>query len=217
MVNIVLSSGGYDSTVLLAWCKNLWKDKKVEYYLYHCCLIDDTVKSETSDFEIINEAETKLFIENNNEPIINSKLHLLKENSYDDFGGEKRRSSYIPARNSLLVLDAINKFYATHDKDEELTIFIGLIKTNPTFPDGNAEWLVKLNDFLKVEFKGKVTVLAPFLDYDKDYIYKVGCSLGVDLNKTFSCNYEKDGKECGKCGNCVWRKKHTYPNYRRLK
>ena len=29
MVNIVLSSGGYDSTVLLAWCKNLWKDKKV--------------------------------------------------------------------------------------------------------------------------------------------------------------------------------------------
>ena len=29
--------------------------------------------------------------------------------------------------------------------DEELTIFIGLIKTNPTFPDGNAEWLVKLN------------------------------------------------------------------------
>ena len=81
MVNIVLSSGGYDSTVLLAWCKNLWKDKKVEYYLYHCCWIDDTVKSENSDFEIINEAETKLFIKNNNEPIINSKLHLLKENS----------------------------------------------------------------------------------------------------------------------------------------
>ena len=91
MVNIVLSSGGYDSTVLLKYCKKLWKgnepyyvyhcclwkDKKVEYYLYHCCLIDDTVKSENSDFEIINEAETRLFIENNNEPIINSKLHLL--------------------------------------------------------------------------------------------------------------------------------------------
>ena len=81
MVNIVLSSGGYDSTVLLAWCKNLWKDKKVEYYLYHCCLIDDTVKSEDSDFKIINEAETKWLIKNNHEPIINSKLHLLKENS----------------------------------------------------------------------------------------------------------------------------------------
>lgn len=217
MACIVLNSGGYDSTVLLKYCKKLWKGNEL-YYVYHCCLIDDDVYNNFGMHKIVNEAETKLFIENNkDEPVINSKLHLFKENSFDEIGGEQVRSSYIPARNSLLVLDAINKFYSTHDKNEKLTIFIGLIKTEPMFPDGNAKWLCRLNDFLEVEFGGKVTVIAPFIDYDKDYIYKLGCSLGVDLNKTFSCNYEKDGKECGKCGNCLWRKEHTYPNYRRVK
>lgn len=216
MACMILSSGGYDSTVLLKYCKKLWKGNE-PYYVYHCCLIDDTYNN-LGVHKIINEAETKLFIENNkDEPVISSKLHLFKENSFDEIGGEQVRSSYIPARNSLLVLDAINKFYSTHDKNEKLTIFIGLIKTEPMFPDGNAKWLCRLNDFLEVEFGGKVTVIAPFLDYDKDYIYKLGCSLGVDLNKTFSCNYEKDGKECGKCGNCLWRKEHTYPSYRRVK
>ena len=217
MACIVLSSGGYDSTVLLKYCKKLWKGNE-PYYVYHCCLVDDDAYNSLGVHKIINEAETKLFIENNkDEPVINSKLHLFKENSFDEIGGEQVRSSYIPARNSMLVLDAINKFYSTHDKNEKLTIFIGLIKTEPMFPDGNAKWLCRLNDFLEAEFGGKVTVIAPFLDYDKDYIYKLGCSLGVDLNKTFSCNYEKDGKECGKCGNCLWRKEHTYPSYRRVK
>lgn len=217
MACIVLSSGGYDSTVLLKYCKKLWKGNE-PYYVYHCCLIDDDTYNNFGMHKIVNEAETKLFIENNkDEPVINSKLHLFKENSFDEIGGEQVRSSYIPARNSLLVLDAINKFYSTHDRNEKLTIFIGLIKTEPMFPDGNAKWLCRLNDFLEVEFGRKVTVIAPFLDYDKDYIYKLGCSLGVDLNKTFSCNYEKDGKECGKCGNCLWRKEHTYPSYRRVK
>ena len=50
---------------------------------------------------------------------------------------------------------------------------------------------------------------------NKDDVYKIGCELHVDLSTTFSCNYAIDGKECGKCGNCLWRKKHTYPSYGR--
>lgn len=207
MAEIILNSGGYDSAVLTAYCKNLWKDENVEYYLYHCCIFDN------ENFEnsvMVNNAETKIFLENNkNEPIILSKLYALKENDYDDFGGLKKRSSYVPARNSLLVLDAVNKFYSTHKKEDELIILIGLIKTEPRFPDGNSKWLYELNNLLNSEFNGKVLVLAPFIDYDKDKVFEMGSKLGVDLTKTFSCNYDDNGKECGQCGNCIWRKKHS--------
>lgn len=213
MLNLVLVSGGYDSTVLSRFIlKN--KDNVV---LYHCNFIDCNTSSQYYSFSILNREETLKFLNNKpeNVDVLFSKISALKELDYDNIDGKIVRSSYIPSRNSMLVLDAVNKVYGKYPKDTKITIYLGLIKTNPQFPDGTIDWLNSINKLLEVEFGDRVHVECPFIDLDKDDVYKIGCELHVDLNTTFSCNYAINGKECGKCGNCLWRKKHTYPSYGR--
>ncbi len=122
---------------------------------------------------------------------------------------------YIACRNSLLLFHTLNKLLTLYPKESH-TIYFGFIKNFPYFADASPSWINEVNEFLKQEFSGKVKVEAPFIEMTKDEVYKLGCSLGVKLDNTFSCNFEdKKGNPCGKCDNCLWRAKHTYPIYER--
>ena len=48
-------------------------------------------------------------------------------------------------------------------------------------------------------------LIAPFLELDKTAIVRLGESLGVPFERTWSC-YEGGAKHCGKCGTCVERR-----------
>ena len=171
MLNLVLVSGGYDSTVLSRFIlKN--KDNVV---LYHCNFIDCNTSSQYYSFSILNREETLKFLNNKpeNVDVLFSKISALKELDYDNIDGKIVRSSYIPSRNSMLVLDAVNKVYGKYPKDTKITIYLGLIKTNPQFPDGTIDWLNSINKLLEVEFGDRVHVECPFIDLDKDDVYKI--------------------------------------------
>ena len=53
---------------------------------------------------------------------------------------------------------------------------------------------------------GKVSVNAPFVQSTKADIVRVGLSLDVPYQYTWSC-YNGGDKPCGKCGTCIDRKK----------
>ena len=115
-----------------------------------------------------------------------------------------------------MVLNVVNQL--VYRGVDEVEIYIGLIKNFPRYPDANQEWVDSINALLKVEFGGKYKVVAPFIDLTKDEVFKLGCSLGVKLEDTFSCNFaNEDGEPCGECDNCLWRAKHKYPEYWRIK
>lgn len=180
-MNVLLYSGGYDSSVI----KELLKFHKVDFKLYHADLYN-------IDGSLINKQEGKLLKKNKEEIYFKSKLTVEK------------REEYVPCRNSLLVMDCANKL--AHIEGEH-TIFIGLIENAVPFPDCTVEWLDAINELLYLEFDGRIVVVAPFVEFVKDLIFPIGNTLGVDLSKTYSCNHEdSEGKPCGKCGECLWRK-----------
>lgn len=179
-MNVLLYSGGYDSTVL----KHFLEFHNVDVELYHALIYDTNAK-------LINKAETDLILKENVEIKFKSSLTMDK------------RGEYVPSRNTLLVMDCANKL--AHIEGNHI-IYIGLIANAEPFPDCTLDWVDSINDLLEVEFKGKIRVVAPFVLMYKDFIYKVGNTLNVDISKTFSCNFENDvGEPCGKCGECLWR------------
>lgn len=184
-MKIVMYSGGYDSTVLLEYLQ-----KTFEVIPYHVIF---------KSTNILNIGETK-------------KVHDNKADiHYSVLNIKKGEDDYIPARNSLLLFSAINKYYGR----EPLEIYFGFIKNFPYYKDASPEWIKAVNTFLEIEFPN-VKVFAPFINKTKDELFKIGCSLGVDTKDTFSCNFETNGEPCGKCPNCLWYEKHKYKEYRRI-
>ena len=57
----------------------------------------------------------------------------------------------------------------------------------------------------------KVNVRAPFVNLTKAGVVKVGLSLKVPYELTYSC-YEGDGISCGTCATCIDRQKAFYEN-----
>lgn len=188
MKDVILLSGGYDSSVLL---EHLKQDLHKEPLVYHAYISYNHTHYNQMESALIKEV-----------PDYFSMQSICKE----------EESEYIPCRNSILIFDCINSIIGK-GVQEPLSLYVGFIKNFPCFPDANKEWLERLNFLLDLEFEGKVKVYAPFIDKTKDEVFRMGCRLGVKLEETFSCNFEKDGKACGKCSNCTWRAKHKYPFY----
>lgn len=187
MKNWLLYSGGYDSTVLL-------------YELVQTTPNLDIVHIVTN----YNEEETKWARYHK------SKLFGMYA-SYTEINVplSKTEDEYIPFRNTNFIFNLLSNLTKQGDYG---IIYLGLIKVEEPFIDCTEEWLEALNTFILIENKG-IQVLAPYINYTKNKVFQLGNAYGVKLKQTFSCNFPKDGKECGECGNCKWRKNHKYPAY----
>lgn len=189
---VLLWSGGYDSTVLKAYLGDV-----------ETCTFGMERFDHILDRWVFNMGEYK--------------VTQGKYNYGDALGlAVMDNTDYIPCRNSVLVLNCVN-ILATEGVDEA-EIYLGLIKNFPRYADATPEWVDSINALLKIEFGDRYKVVAPFIDLTKDEVFKLGCSLGVKLEDTFSCNFaDESGEPCGECDNCLWRAKHKYPEYWRIK
>ena len=52
---------------------------------------------------------------------------------------------------------------------------------------------------------GKIHVKRPLINLNKAQVVKLGLSIDVPYNLTWSCYLGKD-RQCGKCGTCIDRK-----------
>ena len=195
MVKVLLWSGGYDSTVLKAYLGD------VKTYFFDISYYDSNA-----------EGWAKIKSNESEDLVTKGKRDYWIAMALDRPEG----SDYMPCRNTIMVLNVVNQL--VYRGVDEAEIYIGLIKNFPRYPDANQEWVDKINALLSIEFGGKYKVVAPFIDLTKDEVFKLGCSLGVKLEDTFSCNFaNEDGEPCGECDNCLWRAKHKYPEYWRIK
>ena len=111
------------------------------------------------------------------------------------------KSTVVPNRNSILLniaagwaitLKADAIAYAAHSGDHEI------------YPDCRPVFVKRLEKLLKVADYKPVKILAPFLNYSKTDIVRLGNTLGVPFDLTWSC-YNGQEEACGKCGTCVER------------
>jgi 7-cyano-7-deazaguanine synthase len=209
---VVLSSGGIDSTTVLAIAKAEGYEiysLTFNYGQRHVAELDAARR--VADFFKVNK---HLVVALDLRPIGGSALT-------DHIGVPKGRSvddmvrdipvTYVPARNTIFLSYAL----AWAEVLQAADIFIGVNAVDYSgYPDCRPEFiaayerLANLATKAAVEGKLHVHIRTPLIAMKKAEIIKKGIELGVDYSLTHSCyDPSPEGRACGLCDSCILRRK----------
>jgi len=113
-------------------------------------------------------------------------------------------NTYVPFRNANL-LSIATSFAESQGAD---AIFIGVQSLDYSgYPDCRPQFIEAFQRVIDLGTKDttKITLFAPFINMTKTDILQEGIRLGVPYEHTWSC-YRNEGKACGTCGSCHFRK-----------
>ena len=209
---VVLSSGGIDSTTVMAIAKQEGFEIFSLSFFYE----------QRHSFEI--EAAKKVA------DAMGVKKHLIINIDLKKIGGSaltdnnldvpKHRNAlsmaeeipvtYVPARNTIFLSCALAWSEVLQSSD----IFIGVNAVDYSgYPDCRPEYIeafermANLATKAGVEGKTKLRIRTPLIHLSKAEIIKKGVELGVDYSLTRSCyDPSSDNLACGKCDSCLLRK-----------
>ena len=119
----------------------------------------------------------------------------------EDVMGDPQPATYVPNRNMIFL--ALAAAYAeTHGVSD---IFYGAQKHDIYgYWDTTPQFLATLNTVYQLNRKTPIEIKAPFVNYTKTDILRVGVEMGVDYGQTWSC-YEGTHVCCGRCPTCAER------------
>lgn len=195
IANLILASGGIESTVLLA------EKQQEECHLLYIDYGMDWCKLES---EIVLEQYEEFCAESCHVLKINQDLYKRQfEDSSKDYKDYKKL--YMPGRNLLFLSYAVC-YALTALKDKEVDIFIGAaIGDNPNpYVDLSGDFFYAYQNLLIYNYEG-LNLKVPFLYKYKMAVIKLGIELEVDFTKTFSCYRPIGILPCGKCNSCLKR------------
>jgi 7-cyano-7-deazaguanine synthase len=209
---VVLSSGGLDSTTVMAIARQ-------EGYSIYSLSFD---YGQRHRFEL--KAAQKIARS------MGARQHLIVGVELDKFGGSaltdaidvpKGRNeaaladeipvTYVPARNTVFLALAL----AWAEVLQAADIFIGVNAMDYSgYPDCRPEFIRAFEDLANLATKSgvegtlQIRIHAPLLTLAKSEIILRGIELGVDYSLTHSCyDPSPDGLACGLCDSCLLRKK----------
>ena len=219
---IILCSGGLDSAVVACRVKDSYEKIKFLFFDYN----QRSLKEE--------EFCSKKFAEKLNAEFIKIDLKWLGKisgaalNKKGDFPettekdlentGSQILSWWVPARNSVFLINALAFAESEFLKNKErYDIVVGLKNEGREhMKDTTPKFVEKVNELIKEgTHHGDYRVIAPLINLDKIEVIKLGEELKVPFELTYSCyignNFNnKRLIHCGKCLNCMLRKKSFY-------
>jgi len=209
---VVLSSGGIDSTTVLAIAKS------ENYEVYSLSF----QYSQRHSLELEASKKVAHFFEVKKHLVVDIDLSEIGGSALtDDINVPKGRSkkemqqeipvTYVPARNTIFLSYALAWAEVIGASD----IFIGVNAIDYSgYPDCRPEYIEAYENMANfatkvgVEGKQKIKIRSPLINLSKPQIIKKGLDLGVDYSMTHSCyDPSLDGKACGSCDSCILRKK----------
>jgi len=195
---VVLLSGGPDSTVVAYWARK-------QGYEVNCL---------SFKYGQIAEKETKqatLISKRLNAPITVIDLNNLREifmgvTSLCDrniaLTSEFSQPIVVPFRNAIFLSIAVS--YAVGIGAAK--IFYGAQASDAkNYPDCRQEFYKSLEQTAQLGTETNIEIEAPFCGIPKSDLLKIGKSLDVPFDLTWSC-YLDNEKHCGKCESCLNRK-----------
>jgi len=124
----------------------------------------------------------------------------VPEGHYED---ESMRLTVVPNRNMIMM--SIAGGYAISQACDRLAIAVHG-GDHAIYPDCRPIFVECFEKTLQVGNYEPVSVYAPFLNWSKAQIAKLGQSLGINYEEeTWSC-YRGEVEPCGKCGTCIERR-----------
>jgi len=209
---VVLSSGGIDSTTVMAIAK------QDDFEIFSLSFFYEQRHS----FEI--EAARKVA------DVMDINKHLILDIDLKKIGGSaltdnnlnvpKNRNTrrmaveipitYVPARNTIFLSYAL----AWAEVLQSYDIFIGVNAIDYSgYPDCRPEYIEAFERMANlatkacVEGKTKLKIRTPLIHMTKAQIIRKGVKFGVDFSLTLSCyDPSSDGLACGECDSCIIRK-----------
>ena len=206
---VVLVSGGMDSAVVLAMANVQGFDcaaLSVQYGQRHFSELD-AARRVANGLGAIEHKVVGIDLRS----IGGSSLTADIEVPTDDDGhviGESIPSTYVPARNTLMLSAALGWAEVLGARD----IFCGVNAVDYSgYPDCRPEFIAAFEALANVATKAGVEgtrfkIHAPLMTLSKADIAREGVRLGVDFSQTVSC-YKADaqGRACGHCDACKLR------------
>ncbi len=209
---VVLSSGGLDSTTVMAIAGE-------EGYSIYSLSFN---YGQRHSFELASAQKVALFFNVENHMIIDINLRKIGGSSLTaNIDVPKGRSeadiadsipvTYVPARNTIFLSYALAWAEVLECRD----IFIGVNAVDYSgYPDCRPEYIEAFEKVANLATKAgvekglKFKIHTPLIHMTKAEIIRYGYKLGVDYSITHSC-YDPlpGGYACGSCDSCIIRKK----------
>lgn len=214
MKAVVLSSGGLDSTTCLAIAVNKFGSENVAavsiFYGQRHAKELECSKKVANYYKVTHyEFGAAAIMKFSNSALLNASTENLEKNSYaEQVKKNPRISTYVPFRNGLMLSMAAS-FADGLFGGEDCEIFIGVHQDDAAvnaYPDCSENFIRAISDAVSIGTYGKIKIVAPFLGKNKADVVKVGLSLKVPYELTWSC-YERGEIPCGKCATCIDRAK----------
>ena len=212
MKALVLSSGGVDSTTVLAMAVEKYgKENVVALSVSYGQKHDKELQAAIAVAEYYGVEQifldlAKIF-QYSNCSLLTQSTEDIPEEGYaeqiEKTGGEKPVSTYVPFRNGLFLSSAASValskdcsviYYGAHADDS----------AGFAYPDCSPEFHKAINEAIWEGSGHQLNVEAPFVNKSKAEVVKKGLELGVPYELTWSC-YQGGHKPCGKCGTCIDR------------
>ena len=202
MRTVLLLSGGMDSTTLLYQLLEQGHEVlavSFDYHSKHNAKEIEMAKWHTDklginhaiiDLGFINDLFTSDLLQSGGD---------IPEGHYED---EVMKRTVVPFRNGILL--SIATGYA-ESEDADCVAIASHAGDHAIYPDCRPEFNNAINEAMIRGTYKQVRLYTPFADISKKDIAKIGLSLGVDYDKTWSC-YKGEDEPCGKCGTCVERR-----------
>lgn len=206
---VVLSSGGIDSTTVMALAKHQGfriYSLTVNYGQRHSQELDAARRVAAA-----MGVETHLVLDVDLRKIGGSALTDDIEVPPSDVESKEIPLTYVPARNIIFLSLALSWAEVLGCGD----IFIGANAVDYSgYPDCRPEFITAFEGAANIGLKATATgmstirIQAPLIEMPKAQIIRTGARLGVDYALTHSCyNPEPGGAACGVCDSCVIRKR----------
>ncbi len=219
---LLIISGGMDSIVMAHYVKQKLKPKKIKLLFF-----DYGQRALKEELYCVRKLSKKIkapltivdlkWLGKISNAILNkkgAKVPKIRE------GVKKEKKDillwWVPTRNTLFYLVGLAHAEAEFLKNKErYDVYLGIKNEGQVaMKDTTPKFLRSLaNVGDEATFHSGYNFMAPFLNFDRTDIVKLGEKLSVDFRDTYSCYIESNSKKlvhCGECPNCIIRKKAFY-------
>jgi 7-cyano-7-deazaguanine synthase len=209
---VVLSSGGLDSTTVMAMAKEAGYEIYSLSFAYgqrHAFELK-AARKVARQMNVARHLVIDVDLKKIGGSALTDEIPVPKADTVDDIG-RNIPVTYVPARNTIFLSYAL----AWAEVLPAADIFIGVNAVDYSgYPDCRPgfiaafEKMANLATRIAVEEKIRINIHTPLMQMSKADIIREGMRLGVDYAITHSCYHpSSDGYACGHCDSCLLRKK----------
>lgn len=203
---VVLASGGLDSTTLVYYLRDQGASVRmlsVDYGQLHRRELESARRVAGDlrlDHDVIDLVPVGVLLRGS---ALTDPAVQVPDGHYTS---ESMRATVVPNRNALMLDIAVAVAVAAKC---DAVAFGAHNGDHAVYPDCRAEFVDAYGASARLANEGFLPdgfkVVAPFLEYDKTEVVRLGARLGVPFERTWSC-YRGGAEHCGTCGTCAERR-----------